>query len=97
MATRGGCLSTSTPGKFGQKIRYDNDFREVVTVYAQAEAMALLQGTTLPIKPSQIPIDLSPSRNVHPSQTAPKPPSMLDLRKAVGSPDGTSRPYHDQA
>ena len=53
----------------------------MVTVVSQAEPMALLQGTTLPINPSPSPIDLDRSRNVHPAQIARKPAPMLDLIK----------------
>ena len=52
-----------------------------MTVVSQAEPMALLQGTTLPINPSPSPIDLDRSRNVHPAQIARKPAPMLDLFK----------------
>jgi hypothetical protein len=52
-----------------------------VTVAFQAEAMALLQGTTLRINRSPSPIDLDRSRNVHPAQIARKPAPMLDLIK----------------
>ena len=52
-----------------------------MTVAFQAEAMALLQGTTLRINRSPSPIDLDRSRNVHPAQIARKPAPMLDLIK----------------
>ena len=52
-----------------------------MTVAFQAEAMALLQGTTLRINPSPSPIDLDRSRDVHPAQIARKPAPMLDLIK----------------
>jgi hypothetical protein len=57
----------------------------VVTVVFQAEAMALLQGTTLRINPSPSPIDLDRSRNVHPAQIVGKPAPMLDLIKMTVS------------
>ncbi len=52
-----------------------------MTVAFQAEAMALLQGTTLRINRSPSPIDLDRSRNVHPAQIARKPAPLLDLIK----------------